>query len=98
MARHHLRRKLKTYQSLYHLNQHFAAISRHIWRLEQAGFMPIVKMRVFQGLVRELQSLISHDVVDRMHGIEDEDSFRYGRARINWEHHLNPERPAFRQR
>ncbi|HEY6350485.1 MAG TPA: hypothetical protein VI636_13850 [Candidatus Angelobacter sp.] len=59
--------------------------------------MPIGKMRVFQGLIRELQALISHDVVDKMHAIEDEDSFRYGKTRINWEHHLNPDKPAFKQ-
>jgi len=98
MARHHLKRKLQTYQSLYHLNQHFASISRHCWRLEQAGFLPAVKMRVFQGLIRELQSQISHDVCDHMHAIEDQDMFRFGRTRIDWEHYLNPERPAFRQR
>lgn len=96
MARHHLRRKLRTYQSLSSINQHFIAIARHCWQLEQAGFMPIAKMRVFQGLARELQALISHDIVDRMHAVEDEDSFRFGRMRINWEHHLNPERPGFK--
>ena len=97
MARHHLKRKLQTYRSLSSINHHFAAISHHVWRLEQAGFMPIVKMKVFRGLVRELQSQISHDVVDRMHDIEDEDMFEFGKVRIEWEHSLNPERPGFRE-
>src|ERR1700746_1173595 len=97
LAREHLRRKLRTYHSLSKLNHHFAAICRHVWNLEQTGFMPVPKMRVFQGLVRELQSLISHDVVDNMHAVEDRDSFRYGRIRIDWEHRLNPERPAFHE-
>lgn len=98
MARNHLKRKVRTYSSLATLNHHFTAISRHIRILEYAGFMPILKMRVFQGLVRELQSLISHDIVEHMHGIEDRDCFRFGKSRIAWEHHLNPERPAFHER
>ena len=93
MARNHLKRKLKTYRSLYHVNRHFAAISRHVRTLEYAGFMPIHKMRVFQGLVRELQSLISHDVAEKMHDLEDRDCFEFGKVRIAWEHHLNPNRP-----
>lgn len=97
MAKHYLRRKLQTYQSLYHLNRAFAAISRHCWLLERAGFLPIVKMRVFRGLVRELQSLISHDITEHMHGIEDRDCFRYGKTRIHWEHNLNPARPALHE-
>jgi len=97
LAVHHLRRKLRTYHSLSSINHHFAAISRHVHILEQTGFLPAVKMRVFQGLIRELQSQISHDVTDHMHAIEDQDMFRFGRTRIGWEHHLNPERPAFRQ-
>jgi len=98
MARHHVRRKLRIYHSLSTMNHHFAAISRHVWRLEQTGFMPAHKMNVFRGLVLELQSMISHDVVDRMHAVEDRDCFRYGQTRIAWEHHWNPDRPAFRQR
>lgn len=97
MARHHLRRKLRTYQALYRISRTFAAISRHIRVLEQAGFLPVQKINVFRGLTLELQSQIAHDIVDRMHSVEDTDMFRYGRVRIDWEHHLNPERPAFKQ-
>ena len=97
MARHHLNRKLRTYQALYGISRTFAAISRHIRTLEQAGFLPVQKLNVFRGLTLELQSQIAHDIVDRMHKVEDTDMFRYGKTRIGWEHHLNPERPAFRQ-
>ena len=97
MARGHLRRKLRTYNSLSSVNHHFAAISQQCWILERAGFMPIHKMRVYQGLVRELQSLLSHDVCDHMHAVEDKDSFEFGKVRIAWEHRLNPSRPAFKQ-
>jgi hypothetical protein len=95
MARPYVRRKADTYQSLASINHHFYAISRHVFVLEQTGFFPGPKLRVFQGLIRELQSMISHDVCDRMHEIEDDDMFEYGKIRIEWEHHLNPDRPAF---
>jgi hypothetical protein len=95
MARNHLRRKLETYQALACINQHFQAISHHVHALEGMGFFPGPKMRVFQGLTRELQSSISHDVCDRMHEIEDQDMFEFGKVRIEWEHYLNPDRPAF---
>ncbi len=95
MARTYLRRKLETYQALAGINQNFHAISHHVHALEGMGFFPGPKMRVFQGLIRELQSSISHDVCDRMHEIEDGDMFEFGKVRIAWEHHLNPDRPAF---
>ncbi len=97
MARHHLKRKLRTYQSLASINRHFEAIARHVRILEYAGFMPIIKMRVFWGYVRELQAQISHDVADNMHALEDRDCFEFGKTRIAREHYLNPQRPAFKQ-
>src|SRR5579872_4487373 len=42
----------------------------------------------------ELQSQISHDLADRMHQVEDDDMFRFGKTRIAWENWLNPEKPA----
>lgn len=95
MARNHLKRKLQTYQALASINEHFDAISRHVFDLEHMGHFRIVKMRTFQGLVRELQSQISHDVCNTMHTIEDNDMFEFGKVRVEWEHGLNPHRPAF---
>ena len=95
MARNHLKRKLDTYRALGCINEHFQAISRHVFDVQQTGFFPGYKMPVFQGLIRELQSQISHDVCDRMHEIEDQDMFEFGKVRIEWEHHLNPDRPGF---
>lgn len=95
LARNHLKRKLQTYQALASINEHFDAISRHVFDLEHMGHFRIVKMRTFQGLVRELQAQISHDVCDTMHTIEDNDMFEHGKTRIEWEHSLNPHRPGF---
>jgi hypothetical protein len=85
MAVHHLKRKLQTYQSLAQLNHHFAAICRHCRIVEQAGFVPAGNMRVHRGFVREVQSLINHDIADNMHTVEDHDAFRFGKARIERE-------------
>lgn len=57
-----------------------AAISQHIRILQYAGFMPIVKMRVLQKFVRELQDEISYEVVERMHAIEERDCFEFAGA------------------
>src|SRR5437016_14118200 len=95
MAKNHLKRKLETYQALACINEHFQSISHHVHDMEHMGFFPGPKMHTFQGLIRELQSQISHDVCDRMHEIEDGDMFEFGKVRIAWEHHLNPDRPAF---
>lgn len=95
MARNHLKRKLVSYQSLACINEHFQAISHHVHELQQTGFFPGRKMGVFQGLTRELQSMISHDVAERMHDLEDDDMFEFGKVRIAWEHYLNPDRAPF---
>lgn len=90
-------KKLRTYHSLFQINRAFSSIAYHCRILEETGLMPIVKMRVLHDLTRELQAQISHDVADKMHEIEDEEMFQYGKTRIGWEHHLNPERPAFKK-
>ena len=48
-------------------------------------------MNVFRGLVLELQSQISHDVVDKMHAVEDDDMYRFGKVRIARDKYLKGE-------
>jgi len=48
MARHHVKRKLKTYDALSRINHSFAAITRQCWHLERAGFLPAAKLQVFR--------------------------------------------------
>lgn len=95
MARTHLKRKLDTYQALACINQHFHALAHHVQELENMGFFPGPKMHAFQGLTRELQSQLSHYVTERMHSLEHQDMFEHGKVRIERDHHLNPDRPAF---
>ena len=97
MATHNLKRKVRTYRSLYLLNRSFETVARNCRLIEKLGLMPIGKMRVYHDLARELQAQISGTVVDHMFGVEDEDAFHFGKTRSNWEHHLNPDRRAFQK-
>ena len=84
--------KLRVYHSLYRLNRAFLSIIHHVRQIEESGMFSIYKMGVFRDLVRELQSQISHDVVDHMHEIEDSEMYRWEKTRIAWEKHLDPDR------
>jgi hypothetical protein len=85
--------KLRVYESLYCINKALHAVLYHVHELEESGLMPIVKMGVLRNYVRELKAEISHDVVDRMHEIEDEEMFRWEQFRIAREKYLDPDRP-----
>ena len=92
MAISHNTKKLRTYHSLFQINRAFSAIHNHCHIVGETGLMPVHKMRIFSGLIRELQSEISHDIVDKMHSIEDDDAYRFEKTRIARERYLNPER------
>ena len=95
MAAFHHSRKIKTYRSLNRINRCFHQIVKECWTLEKAGFMPIVHMGVHRGFVRELQANLSREILSAMLRQENRDSFEFGKVRIDREHHLNPDRPAF---
>ena len=95
MAAFHHSRKVKTYRSLNRINHFFHQIVRECWELEKAGYMPIVKMGIHRGFVRELQADINREILTAMLRLENRDSFEFGKVRIAREHYLNPNRPAF---
>ena len=84
--------KFRVYASLYQINLAFNSAIAHVHDLEQTGMFPRFKMRVLRGLIRELQSQISHDITDKMHSVEDEEWFRWGKVRIARENYLNPDK------
>ena len=88
--------KLRVYESLYCVNKALHAVLYHIHELEESGLMPIVKMGVLRNYVRELKAEISHDVVDRMHSIEDDEMYRWEKFRIARERYLDPDKHASR--
>jgi hypothetical protein len=85
--------KLRVYRSLYLINQAFHAVTYHLNELEESGLLPIVKMDVLRHYTHELKAQISHDVVDRMHSIEDDEMYRWEKTRIAREKYLDPDRP-----
>ncbi len=38
-------------------------------------------MLIHRGMVREMQANISHDIADKMHEVEDQDWYLFGKAR-----------------
>lgn len=95
MADKHFTRKLEVYQALACVNEHFHALAHHVQDLGNTGLFPGPKMPTFKGLVRELQSQVSHFVLERMHTLEHKDMFESGKTRIERDHYLNADRPAF---
>jgi hypothetical protein len=85
--------KLRVYHSLYRINKAFHAVLYHVHELEESGMFSIYKMGVLRDYVRELKAEISHDVVDRMHEIEDSEMYRWEKTRIAREKYLDPDRP-----
>jgi hypothetical protein len=83
--------KLRVYRSLFQINRALHAVIFHVHELEDSGMFPIVKMGVLRGYVRELQSEISHDVTDTMHGVEDKEMYRWEKVRIARERYLRGE-------
>ena len=90
--------KIRVYYSLFEINQAFQTITRQLQNLAETGLVPGMKTGTLSGFTQELQAQISHDVVDRMHEIEDAELFRWGKVRIEREHYLNPDRPAFHEK
>jgi hypothetical protein len=85
--------KLRVYHSLFQINRAFLAIIHHVREIEYSGMFSIYKMGVLRDYARELQAEISHDVVDRMHEIEDSEMYRWEKTRIAREKYLDPDRP-----
>ena len=84
--------KLRVYHSLYRINKAFHAVSYHLHELEESGLVSVEKLGLLRHYVLELKAQISHDVVDRMHQIEDDEMCRWEKARIAREKHLDPDR------
>ena len=90
--------KLLTYSALFQINRAVRFIVVALRDLEQVPIYQRKSLRTYSALSRELQALINSHLLEALHSQEMTDAFRFGKARIEWEHYLNPERPAFRQR
>ena len=86
--------KFKVYALLHQLNISFNSAISQLYELEQTGMFARFKLRVLRGLTRELQSQISHDITDKMHSVEDEEWYRWGKVRIARENYLDPDKQS----
>lgn len=89
--------KLVTYTSLFQINRAVRFIVVALRDLEEVSIYQRKSLRVYSAMSRELQSLINSHLLEALHTHERTDAFRFGKARIELEHYLNPERPAFKQ-
>jgi hypothetical protein len=84
--------KFRVYALLYQVNLSFNSVIAHLYDLEQTGMFRKFKLRILRGLTRGLQSQISHDIADKMHEVEDDEMYRWEKARIAYERHLDPDK------
>ena len=84
MAESHLNniQKVRVYRSLYHINRLFEDILFQCRELDRTGIFRPNQMLLHRGMVREMQANISHDIADKMHEVEDQDWFLFGKARM----------------
>lgn len=89
--------KSLAYSTVARINCSFRNIVSNLYHLEQAGVFDITLLNTFRGLAKELQSLLNCKLLSTLQDIEEKHAFEFGKVRIEWEHYLNPERPAFHQ-
>lgn len=90
--------KSHAYSALARLNHSFRNIVSNLYELEKSGAFDLTALNTFRGLAKELQSLLNVKLLETLLPIEEKHAFEFGKARIAWEHYLNPERPAFRRK
>lgn len=90
--------KSHAYFVLARLNHSFRNIVANLYHLERSGAFDLTALSTFRGLAKELQSLLNCKLLSTLQDIEGKHAFEFGKVRIEWEHYLNPERPAFGQR
>ena len=81
-------KKLHVYHVLYRLNLSFAAIVRRCQTLEKFHILQPKFLRLYQGLAQELQAEINEDLLERLHEIELDDRYRFGKVRLAREKEL----------
>ena|SRR5579864_211360 len=86
------------YVALARFNNSFSNIAANLDGLEKDKVFDSKAINVFRGYAKELQSLLNCELLSTLSSVEQKQAFEHGKTRIEREHYLNPERPAFRQR
>ena len=86
------------YVALARFNNSFSNIVNNLDDLEKDNIFDSKSLTVFRGYAQELQSLLNCKLLETLHHVEQREAFERGKIRIQREHHLNPNRPAFMER
>ena len=89
--------KFRAYHTLACLNRSFRFIVANLYELDKTGVFNPKSLSTFRGLAKELQSQLNYKLLSTLLAIEGKDAFKFGKVRIEREHYLNPDRPAFRK-
>jgi hypothetical protein len=90
--------KSHAYLVLARVNNSFRNIIANLYDLEKDNVFDVKMLATFRGLTKELQALLNCKLLSTLQDVEEKQAFEFGKVRINWEHYLNPDRPAFRER
>lgn len=82
------REKWHVYHTLAQINRAFRILHFHLRTLEQTKPFHTQRLREYQGISRELQSLINTELLEDLVIIEREDASRFGRVKSAREKHL----------
>lgn len=90
--------KSHAYLVLARVNNSFRNIIANLYDLEKDNVFDVKMLATFRGLTKELQSLLNCKLLSTLQDVEEKQAFEFGKVRIAWEHYLNADRPAFRQK
>lgn len=77
--------KLRVYETLHSLNEGFENVLGDLVRLQEFPFFRREFLRHFQVMVEETRAWANFDLVEVMHGREQDAWAKFGRLRRRWE-------------
>ena len=90
--------KSLAYSVLARVNFSFRNVIANLAGMDKDAVIDRRSQETFIGFTRELQSLINCKFLAGLQDVEEKQAFEFGKIRIEREHYLNPDRPAFKQR
>ena len=81
----HSPHKLHVYQIIFTLNQGFEQVLANLRSLREFPFFRREFLQEFQVMVEETRACVNFELVEAMHGREQDDWTRFGRLRQQWE-------------
>lgn len=83
-------KKLQLYQQQYSLNLALENVVLNCQQLQTLNIIPRGFLTLYANMAEELRALINSEIMDSMHGIEDDDAKYYQDERLKWERRPYP--------